>query len=85
MRWLDGCEFEQTQGDGEGQGSLLCCSPWDCKVLDVTLQLNNNNPCAILESSAQSQSCRPLLLFSHVQLSATPWTAACQAPLSSVS
>ena len=31
MRWLDGItdsmdEFEQTPGDGEGQGSLLCCS-----------------------------------------------------------
>ena len=26
--WLDGHEFEQTPGDGEGQGSLLCCSPW---------------------------------------------------------
>ena len=36
MRWLDGREFEQTQGDGEGQGSLLWCSPWDCKVSDVT-------------------------------------------------
>ena len=33
MRWLDGIrlnghEFEQTQGDGEGQGSLACCSSW---------------------------------------------------------
>ena len=26
MRWLDGYEFEQTQGDSEGQGSLACCS-----------------------------------------------------------
>ena len=25
---LNGHEFEQTQGDGEGQGSLACCSPW---------------------------------------------------------
>ena len=25
---LKGREFEQTPGDGEGQGSLLCCSPW---------------------------------------------------------
>ena len=25
---LDGHEFEQTPGDGEGQGSLACCSPW---------------------------------------------------------
>ena len=27
--WLDGHEFEQTPGDGEEQGSLECCSPWD--------------------------------------------------------
>ena len=26
--WLNGCEFEQTPGDSEGQGSLVCYSPW---------------------------------------------------------
>jgi hypothetical protein len=34
-RWhhqLDGQEFEQTLGDGEGQGSQVCCSPWGCRV-----------------------------------------------------
>ena len=35
-------EFEQTPGDGEGQGSLECCSPWGRKELDMTEQLNNN-------------------------------------------
>jgi len=25
-------EFEQTLGDGEGQGSLVCCSLWGCRV-----------------------------------------------------
>ena len=29
---LNGHEFEQTLGDGEGQESLVCCSPWGCKV-----------------------------------------------------
>ena len=29
---LNGHEFEQSLGDGEGQGSLTCCSPWDCRV-----------------------------------------------------
>ena len=29
-------EFEQTPGDREGQGSLVCCSPWGCKELDTT-------------------------------------------------
>ena len=28
---FNGNEFEQTPGDGEGQGSLVCCSPWGCK------------------------------------------------------
>ena len=29
---LDRHEFEQAPGDGEGQGSLVCCSPWGCRV-----------------------------------------------------
>ena len=33
---LNGHEFEQTQEDGEGQGSLACCSPWGCKESDTT-------------------------------------------------
>ena len=40
---FNGHEFEQTLGDGEGQGSLVCCSSWSCKELDMTYQLNNNN------------------------------------------
>ena len=35
-RCLNGHEFEQTLGDGEGQGSLACCSPLGYKVLDTT-------------------------------------------------
>ena len=33
---LDGHEFEQTPGDGEGQGSLVCCSPLGLKQSDIT-------------------------------------------------
>ena len=33
---LNGHEFEQTLEDGEGQGSLLCCSPWGRKESDMT-------------------------------------------------
>ena len=29
LHQLDGHEFEQALGDGEGQGGLECCSPWD--------------------------------------------------------
>ena len=37
---LNGHEFEQTLGDGEGQGSLVCCSPWGHKESDMTERLN---------------------------------------------
>ena len=43
--WLNasscGHELEQSQGDGEGQGNLVCCRPWACKESDITEQLNN--------------------------------------------
>ena len=38
-----GHEFEQTLGNGEGQGNLVCCSPWSLKESDTGEQLNNNN------------------------------------------
>ena len=34
--WLNGHEFEHTLGDSEEQQSLVCCSPWSCKELDMT-------------------------------------------------
>ena len=45
MRWLDGIrlnghEFEQAPGVGNGQGSLACCSPWDPEELDTTERQN---------------------------------------------
>ena len=36
---LDGHVFESFLGVGDGQGGLLCCRPWGCKVLDTTEQL----------------------------------------------
>ena len=33
---LNACEFEQIPIDSEGQGSLVCCSPWGRKELDMT-------------------------------------------------
>ena len=38
--WLDGDEFEQVLGVGEGQGSLPWCSPWGCKESNMTEWLN---------------------------------------------
>ena len=37
---LNGHEFEQAPGVADGQGSLVCCSPWGCKELDTTERLN---------------------------------------------
>ena len=39
--WLNGHEFEQARGDGEGQGRLACCSLWGRKELDTSEGLNN--------------------------------------------
>ena len=39
---FNGHELGQTLGDGEGQGSLACCSPWGPKSQTPTWQLNNN-------------------------------------------
>ena len=49
MRWLDGLidsmdmSLSKLQEMSEGQGSLVCCSPWGRKELDTTKQLNNKS------------------------------------------
>ena len=40
---IDGHKLGQTLGDGEGQESLACCSPWGLKESDTTEQLNYNS------------------------------------------
>ena len=40
---LDRHEFEQALGDGDGQGILVCCSPWGHRESDTIEWLNNNN------------------------------------------
>ena len=39
---LNGHEFDQALGDGEGQERIACCNPWGCKGSDRTKRLNNN-------------------------------------------
>ena len=39
-KWLNGHDFEQASGVGNGQKSLACCSPWGCKESDMTEWLN---------------------------------------------
>ena len=38
--WLNAQEFEQALGVGDGQGSLVCCSPWGHKESVMTGQVN---------------------------------------------
>ena len=54
---LNGHELEQTPGDGERQGSLVCCSPWDPKELDMTERLNNNNTRLSLKVFDEKMKC----------------------------
>ena len=39
---INGCEFEQAPGAGDGQGGLACCSPRGRRESDTTERLNNN-------------------------------------------
>ena len=59
MRWLDGItnsmEFEQTPGDYEGQGNLVCYSPWGCKESDTTGWLNNNKDMNYIPQKTRKQ------------------------------
>ena len=49
--WHHRHEFEQALGDGEGQGSLVRCSPQGCRESDTTERLNNTT---ILQNSYSS-------------------------------
>ena len=49
---LNGHEFEQTLGGGEGQGNLVCCSPWGCKELDTTVRPNNSKIDLLIQAAA---------------------------------
>ena len=42
--WLNGHELEQTLEAGDGEGTLACCSSWDCKESDMTEWLNWTEP-----------------------------------------
>ena len=69
----NGQEFEQVLGDGEGQGSLACCSPWGLKESNMTERLNSNNHaspasswvrCQMLRIQTQLR-CMPCLCDAH--------------------
>ena len=50
---LDGHELEQALGVSDGQGSLMCCSPWGCKESDTTERLNWTDIGLIIAPSSQ--------------------------------
>ena len=54
QHWLTGHEFEQALGDSEGQGGLLCCSPWGL----TTERLNSNM--MMIDSKKKISSCQEL-------------------------
>ena len=64
---LNGLEFKEVPGDGEGQGSLEWCSPWGHKELDTTERLNNNNK-SVLSSLSWLDLLDNLLQLLHQQL-----------------
>ena len=67
--WLNGHEFEQTQGDSEGQGSLVCCSPWGCKEWDMTEQLNSEYILVFTYSHEFILFFPKLPFLSHIEIS----------------
>ena len=69
--WLDGITdsmdlCDQALGDGEGQGTLVCCSPWGHKELDTSEWLNNNNRQESAFAGVQVGSNHPLLLCEYI-------------------
>ena len=63
--WLDEHEFEQTLGAGDGQRSLVYCSPWGCKESDTTGRLNWLTACLHI--------LRVLLLLNICFVNGTVW------------
>ena len=80
---LDGHEFEQAPGVGDGQGGLVCYSPWGHKESDMTEQLNwtklnilstNSFSVEIVQNHFCSYIKSESHSFSHGWLFITPWT-----------
>ena len=70
---LDGHEFEQTPGVGDGQGGLGCCNSWGRKELDLTERLNRtelNTKVNDLAGSIQVKLLSPIchMIFKQLDL-----------------
>ena len=68
LHQLNGREFEQTLGDGEGQGSLAWCSPWGRKESDMTerlkwTELDQNPPSSSVHETLQARMLKWVAIF----------------------
>ena len=67
-QWFNGHEFEQAPGDGEGQGSVVCCSLWSLKESDKTERLNSNSsPVRKLSVFSFTLSCWRYFIYIYKQ------------------
>ena len=67
--WLNGLKFESTPGVGDGQGGLVCCSPWGCKESDTTEWLTwteSLGNTSYIPSGYQLLNCSATLLLTHL-------------------
>ena len=83
--WLDGHEFEQALGVGDGQGSLVCCSPWGCRVrhdwgteLNWTEAHSQGSKCFYTDNNRLlrviSQNIKTISIFSWSPNNCARWT-----------
>ena len=77
-------ELEQTLGDGEGQGGLVCCSPWGHEESNMTEWLNDNNNSSTYKLNKQDDNIQPShtpfpnlnqLVVPHPVLTIASWSA----------
>ena len=74
--WVNGHESEPTLGDGEGQGSLVCCSPWGCRV-EYDLVNETHDPAIPLlgiyldKTIIQKDTCTPMLTAALFRIART--------------
>jgi len=59
--WLNWHEFEQTQGDSEGQGTLVCCRSWALKKSAVEQQQQNQLYLNKINNKFKNSSMRPVM------------------------
>ena len=58
---LDGPEFEQAPGVGDGQGGLACCSPWGRRESDMTERLSTSLIYVAVQQTLTQHGNHPLI------------------------